>query len=133
MPVELGGEEAGPAHLAVADDVDAGLLLVADREVDRVVEHLGEVGRPELAALRGVDARPRTTTGRACEPTTLVSSRRSCAHLRSIGSAKANARAGFVDEQSTSRTGRVDARAASIAAVNPSSSQRSRARHRRRR
>ena len=53
--VELGGEEAGPAHLAVADDVDAGLLLVAQGEVDGVVEHLVEIGRPELAALGGGD------------------------------------------------------------------------------
>ncbi len=49
VPVELGGEEAGPAHLAVADDVDPGLGLVAQREVDAVVEQLGEVGRPVLA------------------------------------------------------------------------------------
>ena len=41
MPVELGGEEAGPTHLAVAHDVDAGRLLVLDREVDCVVQHLG--------------------------------------------------------------------------------------------
>jgi len=55
MLVELGGEEAGPPHLPIRDDVDARLLLIADREVDRVVEHLGEVGRPELAALGGGD------------------------------------------------------------------------------
>ena len=55
VPVELGREEAGPPHLAVADDVDAGLLLVAQGEVHRVVEHLLEVGRAELAALGSVD------------------------------------------------------------------------------
>ena len=52
VAVELGGEEARPAHLAVGDDVDAGRFLVADRDVDRVVEHLREVDRPELPALR---------------------------------------------------------------------------------
>ena len=57
VAVELGGEEAGSAHLAVADHVDAGRFLVADREVDGVVEHLGEVGRPELAALGRRDPR----------------------------------------------------------------------------
>ena len=56
-PVELGGEEAGAPHLAVAHDVDARLLLVAQREVDRIVEHLIEIDRAELAALRGCDAR----------------------------------------------------------------------------
>ena len=56
VPVELGGEEAGAPHLAVAHDVDAGFLLVAQREVDRVVEHLLEIDRAELAALRGRDA-----------------------------------------------------------------------------
>ena len=57
MPVELGGEEPGPAHLSVADDIDPGRLLVTDRDVHAVVEHLGEVGRSELAALGGGDAR----------------------------------------------------------------------------
>ena len=55
VPVELGGEEARPPHLAVADEVDAGVLLVAQREVDRVVQHLREIDRPELAALGGRD------------------------------------------------------------------------------
>ena len=65
--VELGGEEAGPAHLAVADDVDAGFFLVVDREIDRVVEHLGQVVGAELAALRGIDAghEPRRSRVRA--------------------------------------------------------------------
>ena len=53
--VELGGEEAGPSHLAVADDVDAGRLLVVQGKVDRVVEHLLEVGGSELATLRSGD------------------------------------------------------------------------------
>ena len=56
VPIELGGEEAGAPHLAVADDVDAGLFLVAQGEVDGVVEHLLQVGRAELTALRGRDA-----------------------------------------------------------------------------
>ncbi len=49
VAIELGREEAGPSHLAVGDDVDAGLLLVADRRVHRVVQRLPEVGRPQLA------------------------------------------------------------------------------------
>ena len=52
--VELGREEPGPSHLAVADDVDAGLLLVVQCEIDRVLEHLLEV-RGELATLGGRD------------------------------------------------------------------------------
>ena len=55
VAVELGGEEARPPHLAVAHDVDAGGLLVAQGEVDRVVEHLGQVRRTELAAFGRVD------------------------------------------------------------------------------
>ncbi len=53
--VELGREEARPAHLAVADDVDPGLLLVPNRQVDAVGEQLVQVGRTELAPLGGVD------------------------------------------------------------------------------
>ncbi len=49
VAVELGREEAGPPHLAVGDDVDAGLLLVAQGGVDRVVERLPQVCRAELA------------------------------------------------------------------------------------
>src|SRR5215210_2281644 len=60
VPVELRGEEARPAHLAVADDVDPGPLLVADREIHTILEQLGEVGRPVLASLCGRDRR--------CEP-----------------------------------------------------------------
>ena len=37
------------------DDVDAGVLLVAQRHVDGVVLHLADVGRAELAALGGRD------------------------------------------------------------------------------
>src|SRR5438093_13288026 len=68
MPVELGGEEPGPAHLSVADDIDPGRLLVTDRDVHAVVEHLGEVGRSELAALGGGDAGG-DPPGRGCGPT----------------------------------------------------------------
>ena len=52
VPIELGGEESGATHLAVGDHVDARRFLVADREIDRVVEHLGEIRGTELAALR---------------------------------------------------------------------------------
>ena len=50
VAIELGGEESGSAHLAVGHDVDASLLLVAQRGVDGVVLELGDVGGPELAA-----------------------------------------------------------------------------------
>ena len=70
VAVELGREKAGPAHLAVGDDVDPAVLLVAERGVDRVVVDLAEVHRPELAALGG--ATGTIQPGRACEPTTLV-------------------------------------------------------------
>jgi len=54
---ELRGEEAGAPHLAVADDVDARLFLVAEGKIDGVVEHFLEVSRTELATLGGRDAR----------------------------------------------------------------------------
>jgi hypothetical protein len=56
VTVELGGEEACPPHLAITDDVDASLLLVAQGQVDRVIEHLGEIGGTELASFGGLDA-----------------------------------------------------------------------------
>ena len=119
MPVELGREEAGPPHLAVADDVDAGLLLVAQRQVDRIVEHLLEVDRAEPAPFGFGDpghepGRPRMRADdtRAKDlghpsPPSIV--------------ANANARAGFV----TNRPARTVASIppASIVALKPSSSQ----------
>ena len=74
VAVELGGEEAGPAHLAVADDVDA-----------RLAPGRGSRGRRRRrAAPRGPPARTRRAAaaaipaanqpGCACDPTTLVSS-----------------------------------------------------------
>ena len=71
VAVELRGEEAGPPHLAIADDVDAGLLLVAQRQVDSVGQHLLEIDRSEVATLGGRDAADEPP-GCACEPTTLV-------------------------------------------------------------
>ena len=53
MTVELGREEAHAPHLALRDDVDAGVLLVAQGGVDRVVLHLAHVARAELTALGG--------------------------------------------------------------------------------
>ena len=91
VPVELGREEARAAHLAVADDVDAGLLLVAQREVDRVVEHLGEVGRSELAALGRVD--PGHEPGRP--GVRADDARQQWLVTHRSTSAKANARAGL--------------------------------------
>ena len=46
-----GPHEAGSPHLAVADDVEPGLLLIRDRAVDGVVEGLGDVGRTEAIRL----------------------------------------------------------------------------------
>src|SRR5262249_5903938 len=43
------------AHLAVRDDVEPGLVHVADRGIGGVVEHLLEVARPVLAGLVGLD------------------------------------------------------------------------------
>jgi hypothetical protein len=45
------------AHLPVGDDVDPGLLHVADRGARRVVEHLLHVGGTELAALERLHRR----------------------------------------------------------------------------
>ncbi len=57
VAVELGGEEAGATHLAVRDHVDPGRFLVVDRQIDGIVEHLGQVGRAEPATLRLLDSR----------------------------------------------------------------------------
>ncbi len=116
MAVELGGEEAGPAHLAVADDVDAGRLLVAQGQVHRVVQHLGEIRRPELATLGGVDAghEPGRTRVRPDD-----AGEQAVGHA--AASVKANRRAGL----STKKRFRASASwpAAPSASENPSSSQ----------
>ena len=98
-PVELGREEASPAHLAVGHDVDAGLLLVPDAR-----------GRPRRRAARDVRlrrTRPRSAAaiGRREKPARVGRSepadarsaamRRSVHSLASDGSVKANARAGL--------------------------------------
>ena len=97
VAIELGGEEARAAHLAVGHDVDAGLLLVAQRGVDGVVLELGDVGGPELAATGSGDAddQPRRVSVRADDTRRQVAAeaRRG---LRHAISAKANARAGLV-------------------------------------
>src|SRR5207342_3149768 len=117
-PIELGGEEPGAAHLAVAHHIDAGLLLVAQGEVDRIVEHLLEVDRPELAALGGGDPgdEPRRPRVRAHDARAQDPGHRS---PPSSAAANANARAGFA----TNRHARIAASrpAASMAAVKPSS------------
>ena len=97
MAIELGGEEAGAAHLAVGHDVDAGLLLVAQRSVDRVVLELGDVGGPELAATgRGdADDQPRRMGVRADDTRGEVAAE-ARREFRHTTSAKANARAGLV-------------------------------------
>src|SRR5207245_3518295 len=69
---------------------DASRFLVADREIDRLVEHLGEIRGAELAALGGRDPRH--------EPAGM-GMRSDNAGQESVGhrptSANANARAGF--------------------------------------
>ena len=58
--VERGGETVGVAlapHLAVGDDVDAGALLVADREQGGVVLRLLEPGRLDAPQLARASAR----------------------------------------------------------------------------
>src|SRR6266542_4966749 len=57
LPVEGLDEEEAP-HLAVADHVDAGALLVADGELGGVVEGLPHVGLPVLARLDLVERGP---------------------------------------------------------------------------
>ena len=57
LPVE-GLDEEEAAHLAVAEDVDAGALLVADGELGGVVEAFLGVGLPVLARLDLVERRP---------------------------------------------------------------------------
>ena len=50
MAVELGREEADAPHLALADDIDAGVLLVSQGHIYRVVLHFTDVARAQLAA-----------------------------------------------------------------------------------
>ena len=45
VPIELGGEEARSAHLAVGHDLDPGVGLVAQREIDGVIEDLARCPR----------------------------------------------------------------------------------------
>ncbi len=108
--VELGREEAGAAHLAVAHHVDAGVLLVAQRHIDGVVEHLREVHRSEFAALA---RRPGPTTsqdGRACDPTTLVRSASVIGRFLHRCVANAKARAGLRTNRRLDRRRRARAR-----------------------
>jgi hypothetical protein len=117
VPVELGGEEAGAAHLAVGHDVDAGALLVAQRDIDGVVVQLGGIGRPELAALDGGDARdePARPGVRSDD-----ARQEPLAHPP-LPSAIANTRAGF--STNSRRRAAASMPAASISALKPSSSQ----------
>ena len=55
MSVELGREEARATHLTVGHDIDAGVLLVPERGVDRVVLDLADVLRSQLAPTLGRD------------------------------------------------------------------------------
>ncbi len=54
VPIELGGEEARSAHLAVGHDIDPGVGLVAQREVDGVIEDLGDVRGTQVPASGGI-------------------------------------------------------------------------------
>src|SRR5262249_51235673 len=55
MAVERCGKKARAAHLAIAHDVDAGIFLVAERQVDGVVERLLNVNWAIFAALGGCE------------------------------------------------------------------------------
>jgi hypothetical protein len=101
VAVELGREEAGPAHLAVADHVDPGPLLVVDREVHAVVEQLREV-RGTVLAPRGGGDRVGEPAGVGVRPDD-ARQQRLVAHGRT--SVNANARAGL----STKRRWRIPA------------------------
>src|SRR5581483_620268 len=57
LPVEA-LHEVPALHLAVGDHVDAGPLLVADGDLNRVVEQLASVGRPVLALFDRVEPGP---------------------------------------------------------------------------
>ena len=54
VPIELGGEEARAAHLAVGHDIDAGVGLVAQRKIDGVIEHLRDIRGTQLPASGGI-------------------------------------------------------------------------------
>ena len=58
------------AHLAVGDDVEPGLVHVADRGVGGVVEHLVQVAVAPVAGLVRADA-ANHQLGLPCEPTTV--------------------------------------------------------------
>ena len=111
VAVELGGEEAGPAHLAVADHVDPGPLLVVDREVDAVVEQLREVRGAVLAALGGRD-RVGEPAGVGVRPDD-ARQQRLVAHGRT--SVNANARAGLSTKRRSADRGVETARVHRVA------------------
>ena len=50
VTIELGREEPSAAHLAVRDDIDAGILLVSQCRVHGIVLDLADVHRAELAS-----------------------------------------------------------------------------------
>ena len=96
VSVELGGEEARAAHLAVRDDVDAGVLLVAERGIDRIVLELGDVDGAKLTASGSghADDQPRRMGVRAHDARCQIAAepRR---RLRHETPAKTNARPGL--------------------------------------
>src|SRR5437870_9431109 len=51
VSVESHGEKARPAYLAVADHINAGILLIKQGQVHRVIQCPFDVSRPILASL----------------------------------------------------------------------------------
>ena len=98
VAVELGREEARTAHLAVGHDIDARLLLVAQRGVDGIVLKLGDVGRTELvpAGRSHADDHPRRVCVRPDDARGEVAAEPRPGRLRHAGSENAKARAGLL-------------------------------------
>ena len=114
VAVELGREEAGPAHLAVGDHVDPGLLLVADREVD-ARRRASRRDRPARTRRAGRAAIPATN-----QPDGRATRRRWSGAPRGSSrstSAKANARAGLSTNSAVPDVG-VEPRAVHRASLN---------------
>src|SRR5262249_52375872 len=68
-------------HLAIADDVDAGALLVADRELRRVVERLFDVGLAIVAGLDPIERAPEPARKPVTTHDVGWNARQRCGHL----------------------------------------------------
>jgi hypothetical protein len=52
VAVKLGCEETTAPHLTVRDEIDTRIILVAQGDIDRIVQHLLYIRRSKLAPLR---------------------------------------------------------------------------------